>query len=250
MPGGMARRATDAAGRLLGLAFGLGLLVLGGCRLGTISRPTTAATGAAVVAPWQLPAGWLGSQSLFRLRIEGPEGEGTLRLLLRLVAADRYQLLVSDRLGRAVYALDAQAGQGFLVDHQKQQVCAIGNTFELEGVPLDPIPLAAVPALLLGRLPTHPAPAALDWPSDGEVRFVDDRGRPWSVTLAAGDPVAWSLQEAGRPALWWRRTERGQLLSDRVRGVQLSWEESVREPLTGELRPLQVPEGYATGECR
>lgn len=246
----MARRATDAAGRLLVLGCGLGLLVLAGCRRGTVPRPTTPATGAALVAPWQLPAAWLGSQTLFRLRIEGPDGEGTLRLLLRLVSADRYQLLVSDRLGRAVYALDAEAGQGLLIDHQKQRVCAIGNTFELEGVPLDPIPLAAVPALLLGRLPTPPPPPAPDWPPAGEVTFTDDRGRPWSVTLAAGEPVSWSLQEAGRPALWWRRTERGQLLSDRVRGVQLGWEESVREPLTGELRPLQVPAGYATGECR
>jgi hypothetical protein len=246
----MARHATDAVGRLLGLGFGLGLLVHGGCRLGDVPRPTTAATGAALVAPWQLPVARLGSQSLFRLRIEGPDGEGSLRLLLRLVSAERYQLLVSDRLGRAVYALDAQAGEGLLIDHQKQRVCAIGNSFELEGVPLDPIPVAAVPALLLGRVPTQPAPPDPDWPPDGEVTFTDDRGRPWSVTLAAGEPVAWSLLEAGRPALWWRRTERGFLLSDRVRGVQLSWEESVREPLAGELRPLQVPAGYATEDCR
>lgn len=202
------------------------------------------------MAPWQLPTDRLGSQSLFRLRIDGPDGEGTLRLLLRLVGPERYQLLVSDRLGRAVYALDAHDGEGLLIDHQKARACPVGESFELEGVPLDPIPLAALPALLLGRLPARPAAETAELPRDGDVSFTDDQGRPWSVTLVAGEPVSWSLEEGGRPALWWRRAERGQLLSDRVRGVQLSWEETLHEPLAGELRPLQVPADYERIECR
>ena len=51
------------------------------------------------------------------------------------------------------------------------------------------------------------------------------------------------------PSVWWRRHDGEHLLSDRARGVQLRWRESVVEPLPGPLAPLDVPEGFALVPC-
>lgn len=242
----MTRRKTERLGLVLGPVLGLALWV-GGCA-GAV-RPHLPAEGPAV-APWDLPANQWGRQSLFRLHVEGPEGEATLRLLLRLSTPTRFQLVISDRLGRAVYGLETADGVGRLIDHQHQRVCPLGASFELEGVPLDPVPLDALPALLLGRVPAHPAAVVAELPLDGEAVFEDARGRRWSVTLEGGEPVAWSLSELSQPALWWRRAGRQSLLSDRVRGVQLSWEATLREPLPAAgPAPLVAPADYATSPC-
>jgi|CXWL01.1.fsa_nt_gi hypothetical protein len=233
---------------VLGLALALGL---GACAGGPRPfDPARSGTGLRT-SPWDVPASLLGQQALFRLRIDGPEGEGTLRLLLRLVSPTRFQLVVSDRLGRVLYGFEAADGGGRLIDHQRMRVCPVGTSFELEGVPLEPIPLAAVPALLLGRVPDRPVTPGLEVPAEGDLAFEDGQGRQWSVTLVAGQPVAWTLAENGRPALWWRRDGRQCRLSDRVRGAQMTWEETLREPLPpGDPPPLVVPGGYGAGPCR
>jgi hypothetical protein len=51
------------------------------------------------------------------------------------------------------------------------------------------------------------------------------------------------------PSVWWRRHADEHLLSDRARGVQLRWRESVVEPLRDALAPLDVPAGFRLVPC-
>lgn len=224
---------------------------------GETAAEAPSAPRVAVPAPWQLPAGSAPSQRLFRLRFEGPQGDGTLRLVLRLASSERYRLSVSDRLGRPVYTLSAAPGTGLLLDHRRRRFCALPGSIRVEGVPVDPLPLPALPRLLLGRLPVPPAEApgsdALSskvGEAAEEVEVVDSEGRRWTAVTADGDEVAsWILWEQGEPAAWWRALAEERVLSDRVRGVQMTWREVAREALPLPLDVVGIPAGFAEGGC-
>ena len=203
-----------------------------------------------VPPPWAVPSAAYGTQRLFRLHYEGPEGEGTLRLVLRLESPERYRLVIADRLGRSLFTLDAAASGGLLLDHRRGLACPLEAGIRLEGLPVEPLPFQALPAVLLGRVPAVPVRGRARASAGGTVEYRDAAGRRWSARVGEGGEVrSWTLWQAGEPALWWR-SEAGQaFLSDRRRGAQASWREVGREPLAEPLPPPAVPEGFAAGEC-
>lgn len=225
------------------------------------SRPRASGPQGPAVAPWELPPGAVSSQSLFRFQYDGPEGEGTLRLVLRLEDPERYRLTVADRLGRPAVTVDAGAGGGYLVDHRESLACRLDAEVRIEEIPLDPLPLGAVPMVLLGRLPAPPRQGAEVSPGARRLSYRDSSGRRWTAELTGGsgaedapptphgEPVSWTLWRGDEPALWWRRTDGEMLLSNRDRGVQMRWREVGREALTGPLPPPEIPPGYAPGTC-
>lgn len=255
---------------LLLLAAAL-LGALAGCA-GRRAAPVAAADPA--VAPWEVPAAAFGTQRLFRVGYDGPDGGGSFRLTLRLAAAERYQVRAVDPVGRALWSLDVAGSTGLWLDHRAGAACRLEGSLELTAGRLTPFPLAALPALLLGRLPAAPAagveeaaagpeeePAVLpgeDAPADDEaaaagrrVAFTDAGGRRWSATLDGNLPLSWALTEPGEamPSVWWRRHAGDQLLSDRPRNVQLRWRETVVEPLADALDALAVPPDFALVPC-
>ncbi len=176
--------------------------------------------------------------------------------MLRLADAGRYRLTIADRLGRPLYTVDAGAGGGFLLDHREQRVCPLSPDVRLEELPIDPLPLSALPAVLLGRLPAAPhgaRPAA----RGTELAYRDAAGRRWTATLGpaaasgggGGAPLRWTLWDGGEPAVWWRLLDDRSMLSDRRRGLQMTWREVGREPLAAVLGAPAAPDDYAPGVC-
>lgn len=173
--------------------------------------------------------------------------------MLRLADARRYRLTIADRLGRPLYTVDAGAGGGFLLDHREHRVCPLSPDVRLEELPIDPLPLSALPAVLLGRLPAAPrgGRAALQ---GEELSFRDAAGRRWTATLGpaaaeGGTPLRWTLWNGGEPAVWWRLLDDRSMLSDRRRGLQMTWREVGREPLAADLGAPAAPDDYAPGVC-
>lgn len=268
----------SSGGRTLVLLAGVSLLFVPGCAGRRGVAPVTAADAAA--ASWEVPASAFGTQRLVRIGYDGPDGGGSFRLTLRLAAADRYQVRAVDPVGRALWSLDVTGSTGLWLDHRARAACRIEGSLEITAGRLTPFPLAALPALLLGRLPAEPAgaieetaggaeeegeiappAAAADEPPPGEggdaavagrrIAFTDAAGRRWSATLDGNLPLSWAMTEPGEemPSVWWRRHAGEQLLSDRPRNVQLRWRETVVEPLPGPLAALALPPGFDLVPC-
>ena len=221
--------------------------VVMGCAAAGAPAPRGAADGRTAVLPWELPASALGTQRVLRARYAGPEMDAVVRLVLRLEAADRFQLQAADRLGRAVWDLQLVGGDVFWVDHQGELVC---RGLPERGLPPglgDPLPVAELPAVLLGVLPARPAdPAAA---GDGrELAFVDRLGRRWSGRLDRDGALAeWALWSGTRPEWRFQVRDGGGVLWQPDGGRRLEWTAGVVEPLTG-LTPLSVPGSYRE-EC-
>ena len=184
------------------------------------------------------------AQTLYRVRYEGPEGSGSLRLVLRQVAAERFQLQAADTFGRAVWSLDLADDEVLLVDHRQKLACLSGSELRVPEVALRPLPLPAVARVLAARtpLPVPPGADREDW--------IDDAGQRWTARWQAGELVSWTLWQDGEPQLWWSRQPRGGILSHRD-GSQFRWRETAREALApASYRPLEAPAGYELGECR
>jgi hypothetical protein len=227
----------------LPLALAL-LLTLGGC----LPRPGPSPVPAGGVPAWQIPAAAYGSQRLYRVSYSGPEGEGSLRLTLRLAAPDRYQVTTADPVGRALWSLDVAEDEGIWLDHRNRTFCRFAGSFDISGVPLAPFPLLSLPALLLGRLPAEPA--APPTSSRGrDISYKDGMGRRWTATLAAGQVVSWTLWDGEKPAVLWVQSDSWAILSDRAQKVQMRWKEVVRESLPRPPEPLEVPAGFTEVDC-
>lgn len=240
--GGPRRRALALAG----------WLAVTGCA--PALPPTSPLPDPGASPPWEIPPAAFATQRLFRVAYDGPEGEGGLRLTLRLAEPGRYQVETSDALGRPVWALEAARGGGRWIDHRQRRACRIGSRLEMEGLPLSPFPLLALPPLLLGRLPAAPAGEAARRSlagTAGSFDFRDDEGRRWTGAVAAGAPVRWSLweEEVSAPRISWLERGGEAILSDRGRGVQVRWRQVVAEPLTLPLAELAMPDDYAVGQC-
>lgn len=226
-------------------------LLIAGCATVGGRRPEPAPAGE-IGRPWELPPRALGTQRLFRVSYDGPDGDGSFRLTLRLAAPDRYQVVAVDPLGRSLWTLDSAAEEGLWLDHRARAACRLSGSFDVVASRLTPFPLAALPALLLGRLPEPPAGEP---PADAEERldYRDASGRRWTATLDAGRVRSWSFAEPGdpTPSVFWSRAESGEAyLSDRIRGVQLRWRETVAEPMAGAgLEPLAVPASFVEVDC-
>jgi hypothetical protein len=205
---------------------------------------------------WEIPAAAYGSQILYRVTVAGAEGEGSLKLTLRLAAPDRYQAQAVDPLGRAVWGLDVSGDHGLWLDHRGRTYCRLTGALDLAFLPLGPLSLSALPPLLLGRLPVPPADAAsVSRGAAPEGRgsvaaYRDAAGRGWSAVLQGGQVVSWGLwqEPAPGPILSWVSSGGWSALSDRRKGVQVRWREAVREPL-GALVPMAPRSDYREVAC-
>jgi hypothetical protein len=217
-------------------------LLLAGCASGPSPRPLPGIG----IPPWQMPDGAYGSQRLYRVGYSGPEGEGSFRVTLRLVAADRYQVQAVDPVGRALWSLDVNAGKGLSLNHRGRTYCPFEGSFDLSGVALGPFPLLSLPSLLLGRVPAQPVEPVRQ---DGdEVTFHDGDGRQWTAKVRDNGVVeSWTLWENGVPSVWWLRREDWAILSNRERR-QVRWREVLQEPLTTPPAPLAAPPAFRE-EC-
>jgi len=217
-------------------------------------------------SPWQVPAAAYGSQILYRVGVAGAEGEGSLKLTLRLASPERYQAQAVDPLGRAVWGLDVEGDRGLWLDHRGRRYCRLSGALDLAFLPLGPLSLSALPPLLLGRLPVPPAdPAAVvrrgATPAGGTgdtvsgstgdtVAYRDAAGRGWSAVLRGGQVVSWGLWQgaAAAPILSWASSGSWAVLSDRRKGVEVRWREAVREPLRA-LVPMTPRSDYRQSTC-
>lgn len=220
------------------------LVILGACTRG----PAPAPLAVEGLAPWEVPESAYGTQRLFRAHYDGPEATGGFHLTLRLVDPDRFQVQAVHSLGKKLWSLDLRGNRALFLDHRGKVFCTLGERSDLSGSPLGSMPLRSFPAVLLGRLPE--APAGPPRRSGDELRYPGGEDRRWRVTVdAEGRVDGWVLSEGGRPAVWWSRRDGEALLSDRVRGVQLSWRQVVSEPLAGVPEPLEVPAAYRPVDC-
>lgn len=221
------------------------LLAAGACA--ARPEPRLPAADSPLAEPWGLAPGDGASQRLYRLRYDGPRGDGTLRLVLRLSGPARFQLDSSDALGRRLWSLRVDGAEALRVDHRRRSFCATASDIRLAELGLESLPLAAIPRVLLGRLPVEPVSG---WtPGARRQRFRDARGRSWQARLEAGAPVSWTLRQGGRPYLWWSGRDGEGVLSHRA-GTQFRWRETVREPLVdGLLDALAPPADYLRGVC-
>ena len=198
-----------------------------------------------VVAPSELSAEAppAAAQTLYRVRYDGPEGDGSLRLVKRQVAADRFQLQAADTFGRAAWSLDLDGRDVLLVDHRGRQACLSSGDLRVPEMALRPLPLTAVARVLDSQTPLE-APPGVD-PAD----WTDDAGRRWTSRTEDGLLAAWTLWQSGEPQLSWIRQARGGVLSHRD-GSQFRWRQTAREDLPpASYRRIEAPAEYRFGEC-
>ena len=226
----------------------LAALTLAGAACSQLSAPPPVTTSAG--PPSELPAGVedatapAATQTLYRVRYDGPEGDGSLRLVRRQVAGDRFQLRAADTFGRAVWSLDLDGDQVLLLDHRRKEACVAGGELRVPEMALRSLPLPAVARVLDLQTPL-PAPAGAE-PTD----WTDEAGQRWTARWEDGELAAWTLWQAGEPQLWWSRQPRGGILSHRD-GSQFRWRQTAREDLVpADYRRLEPPAGYRFGECR
>jgi hypothetical protein len=224
------------------------VLAAAGCASSRGRTASTPVERAATSTPWIVPDAELGSQRLIRARLVSEEGRGRFRLLLRLDDPRRYQIRATHPLfNQRLWTLDVAGEQAVLVDHQQHVVCRYEGAAEIGAIPLGPFPFASLPALLLGYLPLPPA-GDPERPSPGALAFDDVDGRRWTAELDR-DVVA-SFAVEGEEKVTWRRDEEGwYVLASEARGLDLRWRETLREPLTDALQPLETPAEYAAGPC-
>ena len=219
--------------------------------------PPSPAAAEPAPAAWEIPPRLLDSQRLYRVRYQGPEGEGGLRLTLQLDDPERYRARAADLLGRPLWSLYFDGGGGLWVDHRADVYCRLHGHADLTGLArlaLAPFPLAALPPLLLGRLPAAPSAGTVPAAAAGTtIDYRDAEGRRWTASLTGdGAPESWALWgegAAGGPVLTWLAAGGEAVLSDRAAGIQLRWREVVAEPLAGVLEPAEPPAGYREVSC-
>lgn len=214
---------------------------MAGC--GSLSSPEPLALVPGL-APWAIPPDALETRRLFRMSYEGPESSGNARLVLELASGDAFAVRVFDRLGRKVWEARAEDGETLIVSHESESSCRLAGPIRWRGLEdLGPLPPAAVPALLLGRVPGRPpSGATLDTEPNGRFRYPGTDAEVWTGVWDETGIASWILTRGGEPRWWWVRADTGGILSQR-RGRQMRWQLVTAEPL-GELAPLTVPTGY------
>ncbi|HWN43711.1 MAG TPA: hypothetical protein VNW71_15900 [Thermoanaerobaculia bacterium] len=217
------------------------------CATGAGLQPSSNGT----TPPWQIPADAYGTQRLYRAHYSGPEGEGSFHVTLRLVSPVRYQIVAGDPVGRSLWALDVTAERGVWLDHRNKATCSFEGSFDVSGIALGPFPLLSLPSLLMGRVPAEPSSEAEPERKEKQVEFRDEIGRRWAAEVSADGRVeGWRLWDQEQPTVWFIRRDNWAYLSDRTRGVQVRWRETVHENLKQEPAALQPPAGYREAPCR
>jgi len=167
-----------------------------------------------------------------------------MRLALYRADRNRFQLRASDTFGRSLWDLSVADGNYRILDHRSSRYCESKDEVHVPAIALAPLPVDRLPDMLSGRLPV--APAAGERFETGEFR--DEKGRRWTVEFGSGMLESWTLWEANEPSLWWRRQERGGVLSHR-KGSQVRWRMNVLEPMTEPLADLESPPSFERVDC-
>ncbi|MEM6701097.1 MAG: hypothetical protein AAF690_00250 [Acidobacteriota bacterium] len=189
----------------------------------------------------------LETQRLVTFNYKGPEGDGTLRLALRLRDSDRFSVQGTDRLGRRWFRIAADDDRALLLNFRDKTHCWFEGDVEILGVPLGPLSFSRLPALLLNRLPSVPLnPREM---TEGHWEFEDRQGRRWTTRLVDDELDSWTLWKDGEPEVYWGREGELSFLSARFEDLQLRWRSSRSQPLQREPEALVVPEGFGAGEC-
>lgn len=239
----------------------LSLVSLGGCASTGPGRMAPAAAGlpVPVTAPWEIPETEWRTQRIVRMRYRGPEGNGTLRLVLRFEDPERFHVQASDRLGRRWWDLNVREGNALVLWVRERTFCRYAGDLEIPALSLGPVPARAVAALLMGRLPAPPADvrvweeAAVTGRTDGsvEIDFEDRRGRRWTTETTTAGPDRWTLWRDGHARASWSADVDGVArLVESGAGLELRWIQP--KTATGLAAPLPapaVPSGYRPGVC-
>lgn len=225
--------------------------LLAGCGGGLPGRPERIPSGGMA---WEIPPAALGSQRLYRIGYQGPEGKLAFRLTLYLMSPTRFRMDAADGIGRRIFSLEvrdagtAGAPAALWLDHRENRYCRLSSASLPAGLPLANLPLEALPRLLLGVMPAEPASELAR--EGGKVSYRDAAGQQWSGNLGANGLLEWwTLAEGGQPVAWWQRQPAETIYSDRRAGLQVRLQEQVVERLAEEPAPLAVPPGYAESVC-
>ncbi|MCP4656872.1 MAG: hypothetical protein GY856_15790 [bacterium] len=198
--------------------------------------------------PWEISAESYPTQRLYRVKYDGPEGRLGFKLTLYLEGEARFRMQAADSLGRKIWDLSVdESDRALWLDHRRKRYCQARGASRLALVPLAHLPLAALPKLLLGRMPATPA-ADLRRTKD-VVSYLDARGQLWNGALADGRLQWWTLVEAGEAVTWWRRDGDAGIFGDLRGKVTLRWREVIREPLARMPARLEIPPRYGEGAC-
>ena len=244
----------------------LSLAWLSGCASAGPGREAAAPAGrpVPVAAPWEIPEADWRTQRIVRMRYEGPEGSGTLRLVLRFEDPENFHVSASDRLGRRWWDLNVRDGDALVLWVRERTFCRYAGDLEIPALSLGPVPAGAVAALLMRRLPAPPADArvweevAIPGKPDRtvEIEFEDRRGRRWTTeTTTAGPngwtPNRWTLWRGDHARASWNGDVKGMArLVESDTGLELRWTQP--RPATELAAPLPapaVPFGYRPGVC-
>lgn len=243
---------TGAPGRRWTLLFAL--VVLSACASGSGLLPSSngirpaGIDSAGAGRPWEITPREYPSQRLYRVKYAGPEGRASFKLTLYLATDRSYRMAAADSLGRKLWSLQVEeSGRAVWLDHRRKEYCETRGADRLLLVPLARLPLEALPRLLLGRMPATPA-ANLDRNRE-HLCYLDIRGQQWKGVLASGEVDWWSLEESGEAVAWWRRDEAGGILFEPRGGLELRWQQIVREGLAQPFEPLAVPDRFREGAC-
>ena len=192
------------------------------------------------------------------MRYAGPEGRGTLRLVLRFESPDRFQVAASDLLGRRWWDLNVREGDALVLWVRERTFCRYRGELEVPALSLGPVPAGAVAALLLRRLPAPPldtktvAAAARSGATIIELDFEDRWDRRWTAVTATNGPRRWTLHRGAETRASWDLDADGlSRLVEPETGLELLWEQ--RRPardLAGALAPPEVPNGFLPGACQ
>jgi len=239
----------------------LGLLWLSGCAsVGRVPDPVSPNPDSVdlEVQPWEIPPEEWRTQRILRLHYDGPEGNGTLFLVLRLESPERFHVTASDRLGRRWWELNVREDSALVLWARERTFCRYRGDLEIPALSLGPVPAGAVAALLLRRLPSPPAAGgearAVELASSGAVEFDfrDRLGRRWTALSAADGPIRWALRRGGEVQASWRADAATGLarLEEAATGLELRWQQRRQaRDLAAPIPEPSVPVGFAPGVC-
>lgn len=185
------------------------------------------------------------SQELFKVSYSGPQGSGSMRLVLRRQTGGSFQLVTSDALGRSLWSLQADSSHTMFVDHRRQVFCSTEDEFHLNEVTLKIFPISSIPRLLRGDLPID---LPTGRPIGDSMEHEDSQGRRWSVRRENDEVIAWTLWVSALPTLWWTKSNKAGILSHRD-GGQFRWRSVVQEPMGAPMVSLTPPDNFRQVTC-
>lgn len=187
------------------------------------------------------------TQRILRARLRSPEGKGRFRLLLRLESPTNFRIDATHPLfNRRLWSLRVEGQEALLVDYLQKRHCQYVGGVEIPALPLGPFSFESLPALLLGYLPAEPSAALTETP--GAVSFLDEKGRHWNADLFNGRVTRWSLIRDGSSPVDWSLDELS-VLTSVDEELELSWRETVTEPLSISIEELVPGSKSSAGDC-